>query len=186
MAKKTKKQQVEGQATVQTKKEQQSMETQTESDEAVPPTIVETTESELFPQSQEVVPARELPPESNQNQPVVQPVSKPARVNKRPYIQDVQGLLESGTYSRAQIIAFVLEKYPTVAKGGIQTFVTDLRNPKYSYFKDRPVVIQGSSGKLIFADKVPAIEEATPVEAVSNDAQPTEPTQVEQPEEATE
>lgn len=181
MAKKTKKQQqAEGQTTGQIKKEKESMETQTENQEAVPPTIVETTESELFAQGQEVVPATELPPESNQNQPVVQPESKPQRVNKRPYIQEVQGLLESGTHSRAEIIAFVLQKYPSVSKGGIQTFVTDLRNPKYSHFKDRKVVLYGSEGKLIFEDKVSAIEApsqseaATPVEAASNDTEPTE------------
>ncbi len=156
------------------------METQTENHESVPPTIVETTESELFAQEQEVVPSTELPPESSQAQPVVQPASKPQRVNKRPYIQDVQGLLEAGTHSRAEIISFVLQKYATVSKSGIQTFVTDLRNPKYSHFKDRQVVLYGSSGKLIFADKVPAKEVAKPVEAASSDAQPTE-TPTEQP-----
>lgn len=173
MGKKTKKAaQAEGLATEQSTKKQAKKETQTENEEGVPPTIFEATKSELFAQSQDVVPSTELSPESNQDQAVIQPAPKP-KVSKRPYIQDVESLLEAGTHSRAEIIAFVLEKYPTVTKGGIQTFVTDLRNPKYCHFKDRKVVLYGSEGKLIFEDKIPATEATKPQEAASNEGQTT-------------
>lgn len=82
--------------------------------------------------------------------------------NARPYISFATGALEEGLYTRTELIDEVLRRFPTVSKSSVQTFVTDLKNPKYSFFKDREVVAQ-DNGKLIFADVVSA-REAHPTE----------------------
>ena len=81
------------------------------------------------------------------------PEKKPARVSKRPYIEDVKELLEAGTHDKKEIVAFVLDKYPETKKSGIETFVTDLKNIKYSQFKPRVAIIHPITQKLIFSDK---------------------------------
>jgi hypothetical protein len=90
--------------------------------------------------------------------------------NARPYISFATGALEEGLYARAELIEEVLRRFPTVSKSSVQTFVTDLKNSKYSFFKDREVVAQ-DNGKLIFADVVSAREaaeaEGPPVEDTS-------------------
>lgn len=100
---------------------------------------------------------------------------KPAKEKKnaRPYISFATEALEEGLYTRAELIEEVLRRYPTVSKGSIQTFVTDLKNPKYSFFKDRAIVVQ-ADGQLIFADVVSA-REALPGENL-----PAEGTSVEE------
>ena len=45
----------------------------------------------------------------------------------------------------------ILDAFPELKKSAVQTFVTDLKNPKYCYFLPRTVVVN-SEGKLIFAD----------------------------------
>jgi hypothetical protein len=116
--------------------------------EEVPATIVESSEEQVFT-SQEIT-TDVAPTETPE---VVAPVQKPPRVSKRPYINDVAELLEAGTHSAKEIAKFVLEKYPEVKPGGIQTFCVDLKNSKYNHFKPRAVVIN-ASGKLQFEDKV--------------------------------
>ena len=66
---------------------------------------------------------------------------------------------------RKEIIQRVMETFKGVRLGGIQTFVTDLKNPKYSHFKDRRVVVS-PKGKLIFEDKLASVEETPPTEVV--------------------
>ena len=94
------------------------------------------------------------------------------RINKRPYISYVEECLENGTYTRKEIIDTVLEKFPTVVRGGIQTFVTDLKNPKYNHFKER-VVATNAEGKLQFQDKVP-VPEVIPEQEVEPSELPAE------------
>jgi hypothetical protein len=124
-------------------------------DESIPATIVEGTETEVF-----------APPVEGTVTAVVEtpPVAKKEKVNRRPYIAFVQTCLEEGKYTRKEIIAEVMARFEGVRLGGIQTFVTDLRNEKYNHFKERKV-IQQANGKLIFEDKVVPVEE-TPAEVV--------------------
>jgi hypothetical protein len=97
---------------------------------------------------------------------------------------------------RKSIVKLVLAEFPTVKKGGVETFLTDCLNPKYSFFKERKVT-KSPDGKLIFADRlIPGIivaEEAQKAE--TTEAQPTEaetptaetvPTEEVQPEQPTE
>ena len=160
MSKKTKKtgnqevqQQVEGQGVI-------------NGEENVPATIVDSSEEQLFAGQQGT---QEVVTEKSGEKPA-------SKLSKRPYIEFVAECLEKGIYDRKELIAAVLEKFPTVSKGGIQTFVTDLRNPKYSHFRDRKVVLYGNQGKLIFEDRISAKAEIQP-EAISEDVPSNEPTE---------
>jgi hypothetical protein len=137
--------------------------------EVVPSTIVEGLEAEVFAgqetQTETEVSVAQAPEQTTQPE---QAAPKPPRVSKRPYINDVASLLEAGTHDAKEIVKLVLEKYSEVKKGGIQTFVTDLKNAKYRHWKDRAVVVN-PAGKLQFEDKVvpvevPAAEVVTPTE----------------------
>lgn len=156
--------------------------------EVVPSTIVEGSEVEVFGSTQEGT--TEVAPVET---PIVQAVEqiaqaapKPPRVSKRPYIARVCELLEAGTHDAKEIVALVLVEFPEVKKGGIQTFVTDLKNPKYRHWKDRAVVVNGS-GKLQFEDTVVKVEAEpapeAPVEVVPEVVATTEELQAEQPNE---
>jgi hypothetical protein len=158
-----------------------------ESQESVPATIVESTETEVFPEQtedQEVVNTTaeevvvETEGDTTQNQPVEQPAAKPPklRVNRRPYVQLVAQMLEKKDgCERQEIIDAVRAEFPTVSKGSITTFITDAKNPKYSYFKDRPVITHPETGKLIFADRVEKVSAAeAPAETSSEQEVPVE------------
>src|SRR5208337_494010 len=97
-------------------------------------------------------------------QPVEQPAPKPPKVSKRPYISLVEEHLELGDLDKKELLALIMERFPTISKNGVSTFLTDALNPKYSHWKDR-VVSKTVDGKMIFADK---IEEPAP------DVQPAE------------
>jgi len=86
---------------------------------------------------------------------VEQPVVK-IKVDRRPYIAWVEKQLEAPR-DRKELLKQILVKWPEVSKGGAQTFLTDLLNPKYTHWKDRPVV-KLADGKVVFADKAPAPE----------------------------
>ncbi len=104
----------------------------------------------------------------------VQSTEKPApkqRVNRRPYIPLLTEHLESGDLDRKEIIKLVLSQFAEVRKGGIETFVTDLLNPKYSHFKER-LVTKRENGKLVFADRLQAT--AVEVEHVESQVVPEE------------
>jgi hypothetical protein len=125
----------------------------------IPATIVEGSEEQVFAppvEGQEVVTSVVETPA---------PEVKKERINRRPYIQFVQESLEDGVFTRKEIIEEVMKRFPATRLGGIQTFVTDLKNPKYSHFKDRKVV-QQANGKLIFEDKLASVEETPPTEVV--------------------
>src|SRR5208337_4331484 len=99
------------------------------SEEQTPATIVESSEEQLFD-------AQEQPREVAQSE--EKPAPKP-KVSKRPYIADVEVLLNAGTHTKPQILALIMEKYPAVSKGGASTFLTDLMNEKYRHWKERLV-----------------------------------------------
>lgn len=127
--------------------------------------------------------------ETSQAQSAEKPAPKP-RVNKRPYIQFVTEHLELGDCERKDFVKLVLAEFPQVVKGGIETFLTDTLNPKYSHFKDRPVV-KTAAGKMVFKDKAPVEVVAPVAEAQSSEAEtpvadivvPAEEAQPEQPNE---
>jgi hypothetical protein len=125
-------------------------------EELIPATIVEGSAEEVF-----------APPVEGTIPTVVEtpPVEKKERVNRRPYIGYVAEHLEAGDLGRKEIIQRVMETFKGVRLGGIQTFVTDLKNPKYSHFKERKVVLN-AKGKLIFEDKLVSVEETPPTEVV--------------------
>ena len=131
--------------------------------EAAPPTIVEAGMEEVFQAQAEGT--QEVGTEPT----VEKPASKP-RASKRPYIADVEILLNAGTHTKPQILALIMEKYPQVSKGGASTFLTDLMNEKYRHWKQRPVT-KTPDGKLIFADRL----EAPEPEAQTTDEPPDSP-----------
>ncbi len=131
-----------------------------DSEDHIPPTIVDAGGEEVLPNKE---PTQEIATE----QPKEKPASKP-RVNKRPYIADVEALLNVGSHTKQEILAFILEKYPAVSKGGASTFLTDLMNAKYRHWKDRAVIKLGD-GKLQFEDMVRAAIETTEPEGQPTD-----------------
>ncbi len=106
-----------------------------------------------------------------------EPTKKPKK-NARPYVPMATEALEKGLYTRKEFIAAIMDAFPEIKKGAIETFATDLKNPKYCYFKSRLVVVT-TEEKLIFADVLQAPEAETVVEE-------TRPPVVEQEETAVE
>jgi hypothetical protein len=159
--------------------------------ESVPATIVESGEAQVFASEH----GEQKVSTETESQVVDGPVTgegdkkleagrvpKP-RINRRPYIDWVTQHLELGDMERKEMVKEVLKEFPTIKKGGIETFLTDALNPKYSYYKDR-TVLKRENGKLVFADKVEAIKEdppaaPVPVEAVTGvempEVQPEQP-----------
>jgi len=172
--------------------EQNQMEvTNNVTDEAVPSTIVEASEEQVFAaqtgqeaegtteaespvvetpeagtEGQEAQPAE---PSTQAEQPEEKPAPKP-RVNRRPYISLVEEHLELGDLDKKELLALIMERFPTISKNGVSTFLTDALNPKYSHWKDR-VVSKTVDGKMIFADK---IEEPAP-DVQTAEVQPEQP-----------
>jgi len=123
-----------------TNKKIQSKAAEPQNGENIPPTIVESSEGEVFAPTQET-----------------EPTAKPIKPSKRPYIPLVQEHLETGGLSKKELLELILSTFPEVSKGGAATFLTDLKNSKYCHFKSREVR-QLENGKLIFADKVVSAE----------------------------
>ena len=103
------------------------------------------------------------------------PVEKKPKADRRPYIAFLTEALEQAQ-DRKALLKTIMERWPTISKGGAQTFLTDMLNPKYSHFKDRPIV-KLPDGKVIFKDKAPVVEvvqevaaEPSPVEVTSEAA----------------
>ena len=153
------------------------------SEETTPATIVEASEAEIFAtqaETQEAVVTTEAESQVVENTVIVnasETVEQPApakkeRVSKRPYISLVEEHLELGNLDKKELLALIMEQFPTVSKNGVSTFLTDALNPRYSHWKDR-VVSKTVDGKLIFADKIEPLSEE--LEA------PVETTQPEQP-----
>ena len=91
-------------------------------------------------------------------------------MSKRPYIALVEEHLELGNLDKKELLALIMEQFPTISKNGASTFLTDALNPRYSHWKDR-VVSKTVDGKMIFADK---IEEPAP-DVQTAEAQPEQP-----------
>ena len=173
MSKKTKKAQIEV-PTNQTAEENQVEVTQGDPQEVVPATIVEAGEAEVF-QSQTEGRKTVEPAEQTAEKP------KKPKVDRRPYIPFLTEALEQ-PQDRKELLKIILEKWPTVSKGGCQTFLTDMLNARYTFFKDRPVS-KLPDGRIVFADKAP-VAEAPLAEAEVPAAEvvaPIEETLVEQP-----
>jgi hypothetical protein len=89
---------------------------------------------------------------------------KPPRASKRPYLDRVKELLEVGAHTRKALIELVEKEFPEIKRSAIETFCTDLKNPKYSHYKGRIAMELPVTKKFIFADKAliqstPAVEE---------------------------
>ena len=177
MSKKTKKAQIAEnlETTNQTSEESQMEATNNTSEEAPPATIVECSEFEVFAtqtEGQETVNIDEVESHIVENSAVATEgeaveqatPAKKERVSKRPYIALVEEHFELGDLDKKELLALIMERFPTISKNGASTFLTDALNPRYSHWKDR-VVSKTVDGKMIFADK---IEEPAP------DAQPAE------------
>ncbi len=178
MAKKTKRGKVDGQ--VENTNNQSSEENHVE---VVPATIVESGVEQVFAAQAEeqavatVVEGQVVDGPIATNQGGTQPVEKPTpkqRVNKRPYIDFVVEHLTVGDCDRKELVKLIMEKFQGLSKGGVETFLTDAKNPKYSHFKDRPVIQHPKTGKLIFADCVGAeTEKETPESSPEPVIEPT-------------
>jgi hypothetical protein len=134
------------------------------------PTVVESSETEVFAQPEQLT---------------EKPAPKP-KVSKRPYIALVESHLELGDMDRKSLLELVLKEFPSVTKGGIGTFITDLKNVKYSHFKPRVAVEHPTTKKFIFADKVETQVVEAPVEAEAPVADVVVPAEEEQPEQPSE
>jgi hypothetical protein len=160
-----------------TQVEGQEVNTAVEGQETIPATIVESTEQQVFTdkiEGQEVVNTTleetVAAAADTTTQPAEQPAPKPPKVSKRPYISLVEEHLELGNLDKKELLALIMERFPTISKNGVSTFLTDALNPKYSHWKDR-VVSKTVDGKLIFADK---IEEPAP-DVQTAEVQPEQP-----------
>jgi hypothetical protein len=192
MSKKARKTKVENQASEVTHTAEDNQTMEISQAEVVPATIVESSEAQVFTAQEEGQPIST----SGESQGVdgqaankgdIQPAEKPAekkpRVNKRPYIEFVTEHLTVGDCDRKELVKLIMEKFKGLSKGGVETFLTDAKNPKYSYFKDRSVIQHPKTAKLIFADcvKVEAenataetSQEALVTEATTDGLQPGE------------
>lgn len=155
------------------------------SEETTPATIVEASEAEIFAtqtETQEAVVTEEAenrvvegPVVGTEGETVEQPApAKKERLSKRPYISLVEEHLELGDLDKKELLALIMEQFPTISKNGASTFLTDALNPRYSHWKDR-VVSKTIDGKLIFADRIEPLPEELET--------PAETTQPEQPSE---
>jgi hypothetical protein len=115
--------------------------------EVVPPTIVDAGAEEVFP-----IQGKNQEAATGQTEEKTAP--KP-RISKRPYIADVETLLNAGTHTKQEMLALIQEKYPKVSRGGAATFLSDLMNEKYRHWKDR-AVMRKQDGKMVFADRIEA------------------------------
>jgi hypothetical protein len=192
MARKTKRQQAQAEGQVETQELADSTVEENQI-EAVSATTVERMEEEVFagqeeryiefveaqvPETQSIgEPGVAVQPEMTSDGPDEKPAPKGPRSNRRIFVEYVTSMLEKGECDRRALVEAVLREFPSVSKGSITTFLTDVKNPKYSFFKDRAVITHPNTGKLIFADRVeetfpePGIE----VTRTETQAQPEQP-----------
>jgi len=179
MSKKAKKSQMaeNQEATNQTSEDNQMEVPNQSAEETTPATIVEASEAEIFEShtevKQAVVTETESPVVASEAEAVEQPApAKKERVSKRPYISLVEEHLELGDLDKKELLALIMERFPTISKNGASTFLTDALNPRYSHWKDR-VVSKTIDGKLIFADKIEPLPEE--LETQVETTQPEQP-----------
>jgi hypothetical protein len=105
----------------------------------------------------------------------------PKRKNRRIYLDLAIQYLEKGSCTYKGLVEAIMNRFPTLNKETVSTFVSDVQNPRYSPIKDRKVVKQ-ADGTLIFEDKIkPAltvIENPNFTEAEKNEAEPVTEKQV--------
>ena len=75
------------------------------------------------------------------------------RKTRRIYLEMAIRLLERGSCTHAELVESIMNRFPTLNRETVSTFVSDVQNPKYSPIKDRKVVKQ-ADGTLIFEDCV--------------------------------
>jgi hypothetical protein len=61
--------------------------------------------------------------------------------NRRPYVEFAKTLLCTGEFTKQQLIDSIREMHPSVSASAISTFLTDLKNPKYSVLPGANVII---------------------------------------------
>lgn len=132
--------------------------------EETPKTIVESPESEVFAENASITPSEPS---------TVQPVIKPVKVSKRPYIATVESCLEAGSHTKKELLKLITDTFPEVSKGGASTFLTDLLNAKYRHWKDREVT-KKADGRLQFSDKITADIIVEPAAEAPANPEPTE------------
>lgn len=188
MSKKTKKANGEGQVKENTKQtaQENKMEVTQAEVEVVPATIVESGQEQVFAgRTEEQTVSNEtdgqgvdgqVTASEGDTQQAEKPTEKKPRVNKRPYIEFVTEHLAVGDCDRKELVKLIMDKFHGLSKGGVETFLTDAKNPKYSYFKDRLVIQHPKTGKLIFADCVETEAEEAAAET-SPEAAATEATE---------
>lgn len=65
--------------------------------------------------------------------------------------QFVYACIESGRFTKREIVAMTLEKYPVLNKGSIQVLLSDAKNPKYTKF-DR-LMVENEHGVVSFSSE---------------------------------
>lgn len=78
----------------------------------------------------------------------------PKRKSRRIYLDLAISLLERGSYTHRTLVDAIMEQFPNLNRQTIETFVSDVQNPKYSPIKDRKVVKLPPDGRLVFEDKI--------------------------------
>lgn len=63
-------------------------------------------------------------------------------------------LLERGSYTHRALVDAIMEQFPNLNRQTIETFASDVQNPRYSPIKDRKAVKLPPDGTLIFEDKI--------------------------------
>jgi hypothetical protein len=78
----------------------------------------------------------------------------PKRKSRRIYLDLAIRLLERGSFTHRTLVDAIMEQFPTLNRQTIETFVSDVQNPRYSPIKDRKVVKLPPDGRLVFEDKI--------------------------------
>ena len=93
-----------------------------------------------------------VPPQPATPKTVISPTPQ-KRKTRRIYLDMAIRLLERGSCTHAELVESIMNRFPTLNRETVSTFVSDVQNPKYSPIKDRKVVKQ-ADGTLIFEDCV--------------------------------
>jgi hypothetical protein len=108
-------------------------------------------------------PAKEDKKEANSKAPPTPPGPNDDGESKPPYVEFVRKRLEEGVFDRKEFIAAIMQGFPEVNKGGVETFLSDMESGENNaHFNPRQVINHPTTGKLIFADRVKPEEETKP------------------------
>ena len=67
----------------------------------------------------------------------------------RLYLGLVERMLTVGTYTKEEIIDAIMRAFPNLNRDTVYTGMSDLLNPKYTWFPDRDIVIN-ERGQMSF------------------------------------